>query len=219
VKKARVRRLTAKHLSWSFERQGPRAYLIGNYESAPFDPFPCYSHDVDLVKGGLVHLAVVAPLVPLTVWVSSFESESRVLGWTTNRMNYGEKGERSTLAENAILLNGKRTPIHPATTRYLIAHEYGHAVEDWIEEARELPPNGLRAEYTAMRAGAGNHHGDAQTWDSSVGEVMANDFRLTVVGVETEHWPHPGIPLPDKNVELWWAEAIADVRKASGQDP
>jgi hypothetical protein len=48
--------------------------------------------------------------------------------------------------------------------------------------------------------------------------VMACDFRVAVAGVETEFWPHPGVLLPDHHVEVWWDEAMTDVRQASGQE-
>jgi hypothetical protein len=34
------------------------------------------------------------------------------------------------------------------------------------------------------------------TWHKSPGELLANDFRILVAGVEPEFWPHPGSPTP-----------------------
>lgn len=218
--RTKVRHLKARDLRWSFDSDWPVAMILG-YNREKMDPFPCYAHDAELVKAEVAKLEeIVAPLVPLTFVVADFESISRVLATTMQELSYNRKaGERDKLKANAILINGKRTPQHPAVTRYLVAHEYGHALEDWIEEARELRVNSLRPEYAAIRPGSGTHHGDAQSWTSAVGEVMACDFRVAVAGVETEHWPHPEVGYPDHRVEEWWAQAIDDVRKASGQEP
>lgn len=214
--KATIRRLGARQLVWQFHQPSPRARVLEHADEL-MDPFPCFSHDIDIVRAGLAHLGFVEPLVPLTVWISEFEPVSRVLAFTAQRLKYSQH-EPPKLKANAILLAGKRTPIHPAVTRYLVAHEYGHALEDWIETARGLKSDALHEEYLALRAGVGRHHGDGQRWTDAIGEVMACDFRVAVANVETEFWPHPGIPLPDARIAQWWDEAISDVRRASGQE-
>lgn len=101
----------------------------------------------------------------------------------------------------------------------LVAHEYGHVVEDFLNTAvrnNSLGSTATEQEYAELRglplhidAGGGGH------WHDKPGEVMANDFRLLVCGVEPEYWPHPGIPRPEGNTQLidWWQRAEAACRE------
>ncbi|MGI8334376.1 hypothetical protein ACRYCC_30870 [Actinomadura scrupuli] len=60
-----------------------------------------------------------------------------------------------------------------------------------------------------MHAGAGG------TWYDGIHEIWACDFRILVCQVETEYWPHPGVPRPEEARGLagWWS-AMADLSAA-----
>ena len=142
----------------------------------------------------------------MTIWILPFEEVSRTNGFTAAQDRYDEELGKQVPDGHFIVLAAKRIPPHPAMTRYLVAHEYGHAVEDWIWQRRGDTDHGsaLKAEYSRMRRlpEVANYGGG--TWHRSPNEVMACDFRLTIAGVESEFWPHPGISRPGKAVRRWW---------------
>ncbi len=111
------------------------------------------------------------------------------------------------------MLSAKRIPIHPAMVRYLVAHEYGHAafhhvarLMGYLDGERDR----LEAKYIAEVRGADlsppKYSGGR--WHRAFGEIIANDFRVAVMGREAEFWPHD-LPRPvvGDSVEAWWGKA------------
>lgn len=189
---------------------------LGAYErETPMDPTPGYPHDAEVVRWELNKVAAVFPVAwPVTFYLPDRDALSRVNGETTVEQAWQAEqlpdGTHPRLAE--VRLFGKRTPPHPAVTRYLVAHEYGHVVERWIAAARGLKPDsrGLLKEYARMRGLEQRdfHWPGPGHWHDDVGEVFACDFRLVVAKAEVEFWPHPGVDRPGLEVRDWWAEAV-----------
>lgn len=178
-----------------------------------FDPFPCYSHDEDLVRKTVELVELKFPIsFDVYYFVYPYESLERTNGTASkNTITWGdeEKGEKSVW-EGTIDLYGKRIPIHPAMTFYLCGHEYGHVIDDWICNRRGLKDNGLDEEYAKMRNIDYNNKYGGQKWHTNIGEIIANDFRIVVTGLEKEFWPHEcKHPDEDPNVKAWWEEAVA----------
>lgn len=179
------------------------------------DPFPAYAHDVTLVEQMLLKVTHAFPFAePVAVSIMPYEGTDHVNGHC--EIIYDYKGKQKDLYPwgASIVLWGKRIPPHPAMTRYLVAHEYGHAVDMAI--ARSLgfkDTDKLRKQYTQLRpvAPRGRLTYGGLTWHRSVGEIFANDFRILVCGVEPEFWPHPGTPRPEGNRKLleWWQDQTA----------
>jgi hypothetical protein len=190
------------------------------------DPWgPCFRHDVPLVEKILRECGRVAPLagVPVTVFVSLWEGLARTNGWAyedTAHYDASEvpdwwHGPGPRPFEGVIALSGRRIEIHPAVTRYVVAHEYGHLVDEYLQRLRYPGQTGgeLQRDYAKMRGldpstpyGSGTHH-------LHPGEVLANDFRSHVLGLEQEFWPHPVKPAWQlKRVARWWEKAMHDLR-------
>jgi hypothetical protein len=186
------------------------------YFSTSFDPFPGYPHDAGLVEE---YAEVVTqrcpPLWDIDVFVADREEPARTNGWSQVRE---EREDEPALG--VIMLLGKRIPPHPGMTRHLMGHEYGHHVGYMLGKAR-----GARSvhdapwlkDYIAMRGlpESANHHGEGGNWHSSVYEIFACDFRIAVCGIETEYWPHPGVPHPRelRGVLMpWWEKAVEDIK-------
>jgi hypothetical protein len=147
------------------------------------------------------------------------ECTSRTNGWAEVDHRYYDDdcakpccADKTVKWDGIIVLAGKRIPPHPAMTRYLVAHEYGHHVEYELLHRRGLDPGDsvVRDEYARMRGCPDVNYGGG-TWHKSPGELLANDFRIVVAGVEPEFWPHPGFthPLEDALVQRWWAENLS----------
>lgn len=167
------------------------------------DPFPAYAHDLTLVNQTAAKVARAFPIAqPVTIHVLPRETPERTNGCCEITHNYQAKKPYPWGA--SIILWGKRIPPHPAMTRYLVSHEYGHAVAHQValnqghdqtdplyKEYRKLRPRHARPRYY----GGG-------TWHISVSEWFANDFRILVTETEPEFWPHPGIVRPDKSASV-----------------
>lgn len=173
------------------------------------DPYPAYSHDVELVHREARRVIRALPIgVPVLISVLAVEGLDRVNGHC--RIDYDYKGEKPHPWAASIVLWGKRIPIHPAMTRYLVAHEYGHAVEKYIATLRGETGDSqkLRAEYGRLRGCRRQKYYGGGTWHASPGELFANDFRILVAGAEPEFWPHPGFQRPERvaAVRAFWKE-------------
>jgi hypothetical protein len=207
--------------SHDFDEKGP-FYRCGNgnYPRQIFvDPAPCYHHDVALVKAKLVELRRVAPLpLPLTVYLLSHEETSRCNGAYTDDYVYGDDktqveigGKKRYPPTGWIVLSGKRIPIMPAMTRYLIAHEYGHAVEHWLGKVRHGEDR-MNTWYRKHVRPEAEHGYGCGRWHKNIGEVFANDFRILVAKAEPEFWPHP-YPRPEKSpkVRAFWRKVAKEL--------
>lgn len=211
---------TLREPHWNFE-SGAFYWLereFGYGSRVAVDPMPGYAHDEDLVRAMLVACQkaneIVVPFAP-EVLLISHEVTTRTNGQTHLEWDYHEdpapEDDTQRRWHGVILLSGKRIPPHPATTRYLVGHEYGHVVEDWIIRQRHEKPHSsdLLDEYAEMR---GLPHREKRAsggrWHEATQEVFACDFRLLRAGIEPEFWPHPGIARPDEVPGLaeWWAE-------------
>lgn len=177
------------------------------------DPAPAYRHPPDLVLKVLEHCDQVLPLArPPVVFALDREGLGRTNGETRYDCDWeAPKDEHNRgIRHHFIVLFGKRIPPHPAVTRYLVAHEYGHVVEDVIAARlyKSDPPDAeLIADYAKLRGLEQPGYYGPGTWHVSPGELFADDFRILVAGVEAEYWPHPGVPRPEEctAVQEWWA--------------
>lgn len=228
---SRVHTLGHKDLTWQFVESNTNAgYEIQlgdrHYRRTFYvDAFPGYPHDEALVRNML--LTTVEPTFPLpkpfapSVYLLSHESVSRTNGQAHHERMYNaewnEDDESQRPWRSAIILSGKRIPPHPAMTRYLVGHEYGHVVEDWLIRTRHEreSSNDLLLEYAEAR-GLGPSgftiRADGGRWHRAIQEIFACDFRLLVAGVEPEFWPHPGVARPEDvpSIQAFWQRVTAE---------
>lgn len=191
------------------------------------DPFPCYSHDIKLVRKVAKDIALAFPIhAPCVIAVFHYEPTERTNGNCTIESDWNKKKKSKNYWGGSIGLYGKRIPPHPAMTRYLTSHEYGHAVakrvaqdyyystdhsdyeiDNMYKEYRELRPASERAPIPKFYGGG--------TWHHSTSEIFANDFRILVTGVETEFWPHQGFSYPTdaKKVVQFWKKVVKENNK------
>lgn len=209
----------AKDLLWSFDDKGPTLRLNtgGSWgHRVEVDPFPCYPHDKGVVEKSLAHVVEASWDIGATVFIGHHEALARSNAWASEEVDYDYDAETVDGRYPAtyhpyVFLLGKRIPPHPAVTRYLIAHEYGHCVDYWLNRALALDndgrnPSGLKEAYRKMRGMRKVNHYGGGTWHKCAGEVLACDFRIAVCGVETEYWPHQGIEHTEENTSVlkWW---------------
>jgi hypothetical protein len=212
---------SGEDLRWDFENS-QCTYRVpdGEYtRHVIVDPFPAYAHDLAMVEVELTRTANAFPMPEeVTVCVLDREFAGRTNGWCSIGHFYGDKDERAKWSAT-IVLSGKRIPPHPATTRYLVAHEYGHAVRRFIsgkrgeDDNKLYAPESLYGEYQRLRCFQTARHYGGGTWHACVEELFANDFRILVVGAEVEFWPHPGFARPEgvpAIVEFWkkWKDEV-----------
>lgn len=201
----------------AFVRVGPNKW------QHKVDPTPGYAHDVKLACEILDVCEKALPVpIPPTVYVLGFDDLGRTNGQTSYDCDYDKKDEHGRGQRlHFIKLYGKRIPPHPAVTRYLVAHEYGHVVEDVIAFRlfkSESADQELLTEYAKIRGLERPSYYGPGTWHATPGEVFANDFRILVAGVEKEFWPHPGIQRPEECFAArgWWdAQLEAFARRAA----
>lgn len=219
----RVIVLTEADLHWEFGDQGPTVRLDrhGGYgRTVKVDPFPAYPHDPQRVADELARVEAIFPTgAPPYVYLLPREELSRSNGFEASEIPYQPDTPPSQKRMVTVIgFSAKRIPILPAMTRYLVAHEYGHAVEDWLKHrwGLELHDTGFLADYAKMRGledGPQRAYGGG-VWANARAEVFANDFRVLVAKAEVEHWPHPGVPRPEevRAVRDWWAGRLAEDR-------
>ena len=214
VSPSRIVEITAEELVWPFMARNGLPMVVddsGDYQRQfEVSPFPCYPHDIDVVEATIRACERAFPVgMPPTVYTLHFDVPNGVNGWTSHapdfRGGYEDSQKRPEIT--SIVLAGKRTPIHPAMTRYLVAHEYGHVVERWLAFRRGQRQDDAflrdycewrRLPYRSDRASGG-------TWHLAPCEVFADDFRILVAGIEVEFWPHPGVERPErKSLTDWW---------------
>lgn len=202
--------VTRQDIIYPFTNTAPYVPIgAGTYRrQVQVDVFPCYPHEEVLVRRELAHCKNVWPLpFPLSIYILPVEELTRTNGCFMLETIYTVP---QTYAGN-IVLSGKRIPPHPASTRYVVAHEYGHAVEEAIAAQRglKLDSDAILGEYAEMRGLSASPTYGGGNWHLSVGEVFANDFRILLAGIETEFWPHPGIPRSEEvpAAIAWWEAA------------
>lgn len=217
----RVRVLTRDQIVWMWDRE-PYVLLQEDPDSeflfrVDVDPFPAYAHDPVLAGATLARLMETFPLLfPPEVVLLEFEATARINAW----VQHVDKATDETFNEEAnypydslIVLSGKRGPLHPAMTRFLVAHEYGHLIEHQLvyqagKQEQDLTIINAYAARRGLAQQATRRLRAGQRWHDRPSEVFADDFRILVAGVELEHWPHPGIPRPEtvEGLAEWWMD-------------
>jgi hypothetical protein len=208
--------LDQKHLRWSFDDRNP-CIKVARYgwprEQRVF-PAPGYAHSEALTRETAELVESRFPLLdPPHIYLMPFDDVGRCNGQTQYDENWYQKDANGhSVRHHWIYLFGKVIPPHPAMTRYLVAHEYGHVVEDVISCSmykNDDPDAALMKDYAEMRGYCTDIEGYGPgTWHANIAEIFANDFRILVCGVETEFWPHP-CPHPEDVPGLrdWWYRA------------
>jgi hypothetical protein len=206
----RVHLIGPEQLEWAFRDSGPAWKSGKQYKREhKVDPFPCYPHDAGLVEKTLDKVEAIFPIKwPPDIYVLEYEDLGRTNGYADRETFWASGSGKIESWSPIIVLMGKRIPPHPGMTRYLVAHEYGHLVQWWLEQVRGIKDEAtteLDREYMSLRPGSNNEYGGGR-WDSNVGELIANDFRILVCETETEFWPHRKFPRPETVpavVEFW----------------
>jgi hypothetical protein len=224
----RIFGVSANDLAWGFDARPPR-FTIGKNSASKWttsvevDPAPCYPHNAVTVCKHVKFVEEAFPIKYQPFWyLPSYDGVGGYNGITYHGHDYDDKDQHDRYANHAwIVLNGKRIPLHPAMTRYLVAHEYGHAVEVDIAHRlyTEKEPRGpLMEMYSEMRGMKNPTSYGPGTWHLAPAEVFANDFRILVTGTENEFWPHD-VPHPTEvpAVVAWWNEQISRALECAKQ--
>jgi hypothetical protein len=217
----------AREANWSFSNSKPtwRHRRFGSVGT--FDPFPAYPHDMGVVTEAATYVqGKCSPRWDVELFVADREEEGRSNGYSNvHQDGHYDDGDQWVKEPpiGLIMLSGKRVPPHPAVTRYLVAHEYGHNVEWMLNDLRGHAVQGsdVVTEYAQMRGmPTPIHHGSGGTWHDAAPEVFACDFRILVCGIEADYWPHPGVQHPSGLPDLaeWWEQAIADLSEAEQEN-
>jgi hypothetical protein len=220
----RIIHLTDKDLNWSFDDDGKPTYCEKNRFSynhhIKVDPFPCYHHDLELVERTVSAVEHSYPIGCLPMWyILSHEFTHRTNGWCRNNFFYDADEEKAagSAFEPVITLSGKRIPIMPTMTRYLVSHEYGHAVEAWVRSKMGIADNkrdDFLAKYAEIRGMVVSKQYGARNWHKHVGEVFANDFRIIITGYQSEFWPHEANHPHENDAILdYWFQTLLPLQK------
>src|SRR3954471_13441243 len=125
---------------------------VGSYDrQVKVDPYPGYHHPVTLVQDLVEQCCRAFPLgdTEAHLYILRHEVVDRCNGLTyedciwNNPDGSDFKADQICLCGcgktlelygqgHGIVLSGKRVPIMPAMSRYLVAHEYGHAVFNYV---------------------------------------------------------------------------------------
>lgn len=149
-----------------------------NVYTLRLDPFPAYIHDAGLVQHEARYNEQTFPL-PFDVFYHNLSHE---MLWRVN----GCALFNDDPLEGWIALSGKRIPIHPAVTRSLVAHEYGHVVYGWVKH--RCPE--FESEYRTIRDIHTKDPLGPRHWHQTFEEIAVNDFRILVANREWGFWPH-----------------------------
>jgi len=182
---------------WDFN--GKPSFRIGwpnSCWSREIDPTPAYAHDFALVEQELFRCWNTFPLFQAPkLFLLHRETIERTNGYMQMDYDYDSNDGKGAYVLPTIVLIGKRIPLHPAMTRYLVSHEYGHIAEvdaaKSIGMLRDNQTEEFRQWYTKQRGitEVAKYYGPGQ-WHKAINEVIANDFRVHVMNRESEFWPH-----------------------------
>lgn len=211
----RVILVSDSDMGWNWDDSHPTHYVKSpeaSYGShRKFDPFPCYTHNRDYILEQVKKVEKKFPIgFPTYYFIFPLEPIGRTNGMASqDSISYDENDRTQNTWNGIVELYGKRIPIMPAMSRYLVAHEYGHVVDSWINRCLHKGSNGLDKEYAKMRGVDYNLKYGGRNWHTEIGEIIANDFRIAVCEIEPEFWPHP-CPHPNEDVKVrdWWYEAM-----------
>lgn len=143
------------------------------------DPAICYPADLDLVLRTAAKCEDIFPLPILPFYFTlPYEPVGRNNACAP-MFDFG--GGRWT---TVIYLSGKRIPIMPAMVRALVAHEYSHHIERYISWKLG---RSIDSEYARLR---GIPIRPNPRWHEDIGEIIANDIRILMLGIESDYWPH-----------------------------
>jgi len=209
-----IKEVRDEDLFWDYRSGVPYHAYAGWSGKAELDPIPSYSHKREHAQPILdICVEKFPPLNPLTLWLANKDELGRTNGFSQRCWDYRNQREDGSYPRTShIYLCAKRIPLHPAMTRYLVAHEYGHHIQWWAEIIRGMDEQPFEDAYSELRTGTHNGHGSPGRWHNSAAEVFACDFRILVAGVETEFWPHDTIPYPTEvpAVVEWWAKLVEE---------
>lgn len=215
----RIILIKSKDLNWQFDDTNKPYYTENNrysYAGMTYvDPFPCYNHNMDLVAKCVEDVEKLFPLgVAPMYYILSNEGFSRTNGQCSCQEIYDEKFKDKLPSpfEPIITLWGKRIPIMPAMTRYLIFHEYGHAVEEWVKYKLGIKDRDRKeflTKYCEIRGVEYRTKYGGLNWHNNPAEIFANDFRIIIGNIENEFWPHDvEHPLECKKIIDYWNEGL-----------
>lgn len=205
-------------ISWTFtDNGGPTCPLKtrGWTHTVNVDPFPCYSHDIELVAKEVEYVEerLKLPFLP-DYFILAHESCGRTNGWADgNHVYLDEKdpeGNWKTEPRPFIVLAGKRIPLHPAMTRYLVAHEIGHTTHSNLAHKMGLKYDAFAKMYAEdVRKIPYEQAYGGLKWHLNTGEIIANDVRVGLLEREVEFWPHE-VGRPNTEVVQWWLDRIKE---------
>lgn len=207
----RIHLFNHSDLSWAFNSEKPHISLslpdIHFYEQ--LDPFPCYSHQKELLLKEIEYVENKVPLPYKPEWmILPFESFCRTNGQATDNKKWLEDGK--TLPRPYITIFGKRIPIMPAMTRYLICHEYCHVIHMNLAHIFNMDYNEFGTMYAqkVRKMDSFEKYG-ALRWHNNEREILANDLRILIFDRENEFWPHD-VQHPSKRPDIkeWWEETL-----------
>jgi len=209
---------------WSFADSKLRWHLGGIGMATEFDPFPAYRHDMLVVKSEARRVTEICPPIwDIKLLVANRESVGRTNATSSMSWDGHYNDDDEWIKDppvGLIIMSGKRTPPHPAVTRHLVAHEYGHHIEYMLEHlagSKSTSAGTVVKEYAKLRGldTSTLHHGDGGTWHNAAAEIFACDFRIVVCHAEPDFWPHEGVPRPTRlpfPVVDWWDDAVGRLR-------
>jgi hypothetical protein len=208
---------------WSFRDSTLRYNYPGYGHLGTFDPFPAYAHNLAEADRAARHVAECCPpLWDVHILAADREETGRTNGYSLvhARQHYADGAWVQDEPLGLVVMAGKRIPPHPAMTRYLVAHEYGHHVCWMIGHARgasHLQDESWLEDFAAARGLPGDlvRHGSGGTWHRALAEIFACDFRIAVCHIEDGYWPHPGIAHPT-SVDMgdWWERTLFQLDQA-----
>ena len=190
-------------IRWPFEGK-PYIMLptVPYFHQEYVDPFPCYSHDDKIIETMVEHCEGIlnVKFKPL-YFIIPFEPESRTNAHACENKDYKENVSDEIILNPYIVFHGKRICIHPAMTRYLVAHEFGHIVHYNLEAILKVKNDDFKKEYAEVREIDLNEKYGALNWHNNISEIIANDIRYFLLGVEQEFWQH-SVCRPTENKKI-----------------
>lgn len=163
------------------------------------DPFPCAVHNMETVCEHVARIESVFPTNELIQWIIlPNETTNRTNGWAMKESIWSndKEIEKKHKVECLIVLSGKRPIVHPSMTNYLVAHEYGHAVDYWItacmreETGAKSSSQPFHEEYAKMRDVELKTEYGGGRWVDNIMEIIADDFRIIVSKTDQHFYPH-----------------------------